>query len=135
MARNTNQRRQPAGQRQLRVGEEIRHALADLFLRGECHDLDIAGVSVTVSEVRLSPDLKHATAFVMPLGGKKRDEVIDVLTGFAPVLRTMVGSKLRMRYTPRIHFKLDTSFEEAGRINQLLLSPAIARDLAPESEE
>ena len=129
MARNTNQRKQPPGQRQLRVGEEIRHALSSIFLRDELHEPALRGTSITVSEVRISPDLKNATAYVMPLGGANRDEVMETLAGLAPNLRTLVGSQLRLKYTPRLNFRLDNSFDEAHRINSLLSQPEVVRDL------
>lgn len=129
MARSTTQRKKPAGQRQLRVGEEIRHTLSSVFLRGECMDPDLQGVSITVSEVRISPDLKNATAFVMPLGGKNKDTILAALAREAPMLRTLVGTQMRAKFTPRLSFKLDNSFDEAGRIHTLLRKPDVIGDL------
>lgn len=123
------QRKQPVGQRQLRVGEEIRHALSAIFLRGELHEPELRDASITVSEVRVSPDLKNATAYVMPLGGGNRDEVVEALRELAPALRGLIGSKIRLRYTPRISFRLDNSFDEAHRINSLLQQPEVIRDI------
>ena len=119
----------PPTQRQLRVGEEIRHVLADIFMRGECYDPDITSTPITVSEVRISPDLKNATAYFMPLGGKNRDTVLAALIRNAPILRKLVSDRMKLRYAPRIHFRLDNSFDEANRIELLLKSPAVARDL------
>lgn len=129
MARNITQRKQPPGQRQLRVGEEIRHALSSIFMRGELHEAELRDASITVSEVRVSPDLKNATAYVMPLGGGNREEVLDALRELSPTLRTLVGSKIRLKYTPRISFRLDESFDEAHRINSLLQKPEVVRDI------
>lgn len=116
-------------QRQLRVGEEIRHVLAGIFMRGECYDPDVMNNSITVSEVRISPDLKNATAYFMPLGGKNSALVLAALIRNAPILRKLVSDKMKLRYAPRIHFRLDHSFDEAHRIEELLKSPAVARDL------
>ncbi len=117
------------GPRPLRVGEEIRHALADIFMRGECHMPELMGTSITVSEVRVSPDLKNATAFVMPLAGENKEGMLEALINAQPELRHLVSKRMKLRYMPRIHFKLDTSFEEAERINSLLKKPEVARDL------
>jgi ribosome-binding factor A len=119
----------PPNQRQLRVGEEIRHVLADIFMRGECYDPDITNNPITVSEVRISPDLKNATAYFMPLGGKNRDLVLAALIRNAPILRKLVSDRMQLRYAPRVSFRLDNSFDEAHRIELLLKSPAVARDL------
>ena len=122
----------PPNQRQLRVGEEIRHVLAGIFMRGECHDHDITGTPITVSEVRISPDLKNATAYVMPLGGVNKEPVMAALHRNMYALRKLVSDKMKLRYAPRITFRLDTSFEEAQRIETLLNSPEVARDLEKE---
>lgn len=135
MARNTNQRKQPAGQRQLRVGEEIRHALSSIFMRDECHDPELVGTSITVSEVRISPDLKNATVFFMPLGGANREVILEALKRLSPYLRNMVGSKMKLRFTPRLSFQLDNSFDEAGRIHTLLSKPDVRRDLEQAADD
>ncbi|MEI7668987.1 MAG: 30S ribosome-binding factor RbfA, partial [Pseudomonadota bacterium] len=121
-------------QRQLRVGEEIRHVLAGIFMRGEFYDKDINNTPITVSEVRVSPDLKNANAYVMPLGGLNKDLVIPALSRNAPYLRKLVSDKMKLRYAPRISFRLDDSFEEAERINTLLNNPRVAKDLVKEDE-
>ena len=120
----------PPTQRQLRVGEEIRHVLADIFMRGECYDPDITSNPITVSEVRISPDLKNATAYIMPLGGRNKELVIAALGRNAPMLRTLVSKQMKLRYAPRISFRLDNSFEEAYKIEVLLNKPEVARDLS-----
>ena len=117
------------GGRNLRVGEEIRHALADIFMRGESNAPELFGATITVSEVRVSPDLKNATAFVMPLGGKNKEELLEVLRVASPEIRYLVSKRVKLRHAPRIHFTLDTSFEEAQRINELLNKPEVARDI------
>lgn len=135
MAKNTQPRKQPPGQRQLRVGEEIRHALSDVFMRGELYDPVLDGAPITVSQVKISPDLKNATAYVMPLGGLKLNEVMETLARLAPNIRNLVGHRLKLRYTPRISFRVDTSFEEAGRIHALLRQPEVLRDLETSEAE
>ena len=121
----------PPSQRQLRVGEEIRHVLSSIFMRGECHDRDINATPITVSEVRISPDLKNATAYVMPLGGLNLEAVMAALIRNAPILRKLVSDQMNLRYAPRISFRIDNSFEEAQRIETLLNKPEVARDLEP----
>lgn len=118
-------------QRQLRVGEEIRHALADIFRREQFRDPDLQDLNVTVTEVRISPDLKNATAFVMPLGGG-HPELVAALNRAAPYLRGQVAKALRLQFAPRIGFQLDTSFDYADRIDRLLHAPSVARDLDAE---
>ena len=116
-------------QRNLRVGEEVRHALADIFMRGESNAPELFGAAITVSEVRVSPDLKNATAYVMPLAGENKEELLEVLRVAAPEIRHLVSKRVKLRHAPRIHFTLDTSFDEAQRINELLKKPEVARDL------
>ena len=117
------------GQRPLRVGEEMRHALAEIFLRGTMRDPALQGVSLTVTEVRVSPDLKHATAFVMPLGGRDAADAIAGLKRAASYLRMEVARAVKLRVAPTISFALDESFDEASRVEELLHRPEVARDL------
>ncbi|AWJ84074.1 ribosome-binding factor A [Azospirillum sp. TSH58] len=119
----------PPSQRQLRIGEEIRHALADLFRRGDFHDPELADLNVTVTEVRISPDLRNATAFVTPLGGGAMDETLTALRRAAPFLRGQVARAINLRHAPTLSFEADTSFDYAGRIDDILHSPAVARDV------
>lgn len=126
----TRREHRPPGQRQLRVGEEIRHALAWILERGEAHDPGLAGAVVTVTEVRVSPDLRNATAYVMPLGGAEAETVLAALERAAPFLRRRVAEEVRLRVVPRLAFAADTSFDEADRIENLLGRPDVARDLA-----
>lgn len=107
-------------QRQLRVGEEIRHGLSEIFMRGELGDPRIEEASITVSEVRISPDLRNATAYVMPLNGDKKEMVIELLANSNGIIRTLISKKIHLKFSPRIHFKLDESFETATHIDGLL---------------
>lgn len=116
-------------QRQLRVGEEIRHTLADVFRRGEFRDPALMDLNVTVSEVRISPDLKNATVFVMPLGGSK-PELVAGLNRASAFLRTQVAHEMRLPYAPRLAFQLDTSFDYAEKIDRLMHDPHVARDMS-----
>jgi len=125
----------PRGQRQLRVGELIRHALAQLLERGEAHDPGLAGVSITVTEVRVSPDLRNATAFVMPLGGGDSAAVLESLRRAAPFFRRRMGGSLDLRFLPNLAFELDSSFDNASHISSLLRTPTVAADLEAEKEE
>ncbi len=127
-------RHQEPSQRQLRVGEELRHALAHLLQRGELRDPALQGVAVTVTEVRISPDLKNATAFIIPLGGGHAAEVVAALRRGAGFLRGQMARHVPLRYTPALTFELDTSFDHAGRINELLHRPEVERDLAAGEE-
>ena len=116
-------------QRQLRAGELIRHALVEILQREDLRDPALAGVSVTISEVRPSPDLKQATVFCTPLGGGGLDQVVEGLNRTAPYLRKLLGKKIEMKFTPALVFRGDDSFSEAKRIDELLSSPDVARDL------
>ncbi|MCO5090467.1 30S ribosome-binding factor RbfA [Bosea sp. (in: a-proteobacteria)] len=120
----------PSGpsQRQLRVGELIRHALAEMLARGDIHDEVLARHVVTVPEVRLSPDLKLATAYVMPLGGEDIAPVIKALDGHKRYIRGEIAHRVNLKYAPDIRFRADESFAEAERIDALLDSDAVRRD-------
>ncbi|MER9933591.1 MULTISPECIES: 30S ribosome-binding factor RbfA [unclassified Mesorhizobium] len=123
-------------QRMLRVAEQVRHALSETLQRGEIIDPLIENTVVSVSEVRMSPDLKVATAFVSPLGAKDTDAVVEALNKHAKFIRGRVSSALRqMKFMPEFRFKLDTSFDNFARINDLLKSPEVARDLSPEDQQ
>ena len=119
----------PPSQRQLRVGEEVRHILVDIFKRGKsgCELLDMH--SLTVTEVRLSPDLRKGTVFVMSLGGRHLDKIIDELKNHGRYFTHEVARKLTTKTTPRLSFKADDSFEEAHKIESLLRNPKVAQDL------
>ena len=121
-------------QRQLRVGEELRYALASILERGDIRDPGLGGITVTVTEVRVSPDLHNATAFVIPLGGGEAEDVVAALNRAAPFLRRKIGKAVKLKYLPGFNFIADQSFDQAGRIDDLLKDPSVARDLASESE-
>ncbi len=116
-------------QRQLKVGELVRHALAEIFSRGEVLDEVIERHSLTVPEVRMSPDLKVATCYVMPLGGEEVGAVVKHLEQHKRLLRGEVAKRVSLRYMPELRFREDTSFEASSRIDELLASPEVARDL------
>ena len=118
-------------QRQLRVGEQVLHALADILQRGEVHDPVLEGHIITVPEVRMSPDLKLATALIMPLGGKDEATVVAALNKMAKPLRGALSKRLRqMRSMPDVRFRIDDRFDEASKIDALLNDPRVRRDLA-----
>src|SRR5580692_8329696 len=126
----------PGGsQRQLRVGEAVRHAVADILAHGTVHDQDLEGHIVTVPEVRMSPDLKLATIYVMPLGGHEIDLVIAALQRNKKFLRGEVARRVNLKFAPDLRFRVDDRFDEAERIEKLLRTPAVQRDLAPDSDE
>jgi ribosome-binding factor A len=116
-------------QRQLKVGELIRHALAEIFSRGEVMDEVVSRHSLTVPEVRMTPDLKLATAYVLPLGGGDADEVVAHLDKHKRFLRGEVARRVSLKFMPELRFKVDTSFEASARIDELLASPEVSRDL------
>jgi len=119
----------------LRVGEQVRHALSETLQRGEIIDPVVENAVVSVSEVRMSPDLKIATAFVAPLGTGDADAVVEALNRHAKFIRGRVTGALRqMKYMPEVRFRLDTSFDNFARINELLKSPEVARDLGPDEQ-
>ena len=115
-------------QRQLRVGEEIRQALAQMFAHGETHIPALDSGSITVSEVRVSPDLKNATVYVMPLAGANKESIMAQLKEHTSRMRHLLRHKVILRYLPKLTFKLDTSYEVASRIHQLLESDRVKRD-------
>jgi ribosome-binding factor A len=128
----------PAGpsQRQLRAGELIRHALVEILREHEIHDGALEGVSVTLTEVRMSPDLRHANCFVEPLGGGQASEVVAGLNRHAKFLRGVLGRHIDMKFTPDLRFLHDESFNEAARIERLFDDPRVKRDLkAPDDDE
>ncbi|MER9656465.1 30S ribosome-binding factor RbfA [Mesorhizobium sp. M0152] len=123
-------------QRMLRVGEQVRHALSETLQRGEIIDPLVENAVVSVSEVRMSPDLKIATAFVSPLGASDAGAVVEALNKHAKFIRGRVSGALRqMKYMPEFRFRLDTSFDNFARINDLLKSPEVARDLDADDEK
>lgn len=116
-------------QRQRRVAEDIRHRLAAIFARTEFRDPELTGAHITVAEVRMSPDLKHATVFVSHLGHADVDRLLPALKRVSPFLRGAVGQGMRTKFVPDLHFQPDHALDVATRINELLHSPEVARDL------
>jgi len=128
-------RQPPRGpsQRQLRAGELMRHALVEILRAQEITDPDLAGVSVTITEVRMSPDLRHATVFVEPLGGgEQAGVVVKALNRHHRFLRGRLGHAIDMKFTPELKFLHDETFDEAARMNRLFDDPRVAQDLKPE---
>src|ERR1700721_2811668 len=120
-------------QRQLRVGELIRHELADMLTRGDIHDPVIQAHLITVPEVRMSPDLRLATIYVMPLGGRDVEKVIEALDRNKRYVRGEIGRRGTLKFAPEIRFRADERFDEAERIEKLLRTPVVQRDLKSES--
>jgi ribosome-binding factor A len=116
-------------QRQLRVGELVRHALADMLARGEVHDPVIEGHPITVPEVQMTADLRLATIYVVPLGGRDSDAVVAALERNKRFLRGEIARHVNLKFAPEIRFRLDERFDEAERIEKLLRTPAVRRDL------
>jgi len=125
----TKRRPSAPSQRQLKVGELIRHVLAEIFARGEIVDEVLSQYTLTVPEVRMASDLKLATAYVMPLGGAGAEDVIAHLDKHRRFLRGEVAKRVSLKFMPELRFKIDTSFESSRRIDELLASPKVARDL------
>ena len=119
----------------MRVGEELRHLLAELLRPGELRDPALRDANVTVTEVRLSPDLRNATAFVMPLGGDKAEEIMAGLRRSAPFLKARLARMVELRHVPNLAFAFDNAFDSAARISALLATPAVERDLHPLDED
>ena len=139
MPRRHHQRDSSSGampsQRQLRVGELVRHALADMLARGEVHDPVIEGHLITVPEVRMTADLRLATIYVMPLGGRDTDAVMAALERNKRYLRGEIARQVNLKFAPEIRFRVDERFDEAERIERLLRTPAVQRDLADKDDE
>lgn len=119
----------PPSQRQLKVSELLRKALAEVFLRTEIDDPDLHGAPITVSEVQVSPDLRQATAFVLPLGGVNDDLVLKALQRHQRFVRGEVARRVALKYMPALAFRVDESFDRSERVDELLRSPKVARDL------
>ncbi len=121
-------------QRQLRVGEMLRHALADVLRENEIRDSELEGVSVTVTQVKPSPDMRYATVYCEPLGGKNAKAIVAALNRHKGFLRGEMGHRIAMKFTPELRFVEDESFAEAEKIETILKSPAVQRDLAATDE-
>jgi ribosome-binding factor A len=122
-------------QRQLRVAETVRHAVAEILSQGSARDPDLEGHIITVPEVRMSPDLKLATVYVMPLGGRDMDVVLAALERNKKSLRGELARRVNLKFAPEIRFRVDERFDEAERIEKLLRTPAVQRDLNSDSDE
>lgn len=122
-------------QRQLRVGELIRRALSEVLARGDIHDPDLNRMSITVGEVRTSPDLRIATAYVLPLGGQGQDEAIALLARNKGELRRLVSKKLSLKFAPDLRFQVDGTFDRMDETREMLSRDDVRRDTAPETGE
>lgn len=129
MKKHRNEHSSAPSQRQLRVGELIRHALSDVLSRGADFDEVLASHMITVPEVRMSPDLRLATIYVMPLGGRDQKAVLNALNDNRKYLRGEIVKRVNMKFAPDIRFLIDERFDEADRIEKLLRSPEVARDI------
>ena len=127
--RHTTSATQGPSQRQLRVGEMLRHALAQILMRAEIRDPDLEGISVTVTQVKPSPDMRHATVFVEPLGGRNAKEIVAALNRHKSFLRGEMGHMIDLKFTPDLRFIEDESFSEAQKIEDILKSDRVQRDL------
>ena len=131
MSKNKHHRDPAPGgsQRQLRVGELVRHAIAEMLARGDVHDPVIEAHLITVPEVRMSPDLRLATIYVMPMGGRDASEVVAAFDRHKKFLRAEIAHRINLKFAPDIRFRVDERFDEAERIERLLRSPQVKRDL------
>jgi len=121
-------------QRQLRVAEVIRRALSDILARGDVHDPDLGSASITVAEVKISPDLRHATVFVLPLGGVNTDGILKALTRNRHELRRQVTSQIGLKFSPDLNFLADRRFDQMDRTRALLDSPEVRRDIETDTD-
>ncbi|RYE55253.1 MAG: 30S ribosome-binding factor RbfA [Rhizobiaceae bacterium] len=124
-----------ASQRQLRVSELVRHAVAEILTQGSVHDPALEGHIITVPEVRMSPDLKLATVYVMPLGGREAQSIVEALERNKKFLRGEVAHRVNLKFAPDLRFRIDERFDEAERIEKLLKTPAVQKDLESGSDE
>ncbi|HEY4403915.1 MAG TPA: 30S ribosome-binding factor RbfA [Xanthobacteraceae bacterium] len=135
MPRSKQRGRAEPSQRQLRVGELVRHAVSEMLIRGDVHDPVLEGHLITIPEVRMAPDLRLATIYVMPLAGRDADEVLAALERNKRYLRGEVAHRVNLKFAPDIRFQLDERFEEAERIEKLLRTPQVRRDLEREKDD
>ena len=135
MAKRTYESDRGPTQRQLRVGEVVRRALSDALMRGETHEPELDGVSITVTEVRCSPDLKIATAYVMPLGGANGDGMVKALARAKGELRRFIGKATGLKFTPDLRFRLDETFDQFDDTRRLLSDEKVRRDIEADGEE
>ncbi len=135
MSRQKGSKDREVSQRQLRVGEELRHALAELVERGEMRDPELRDVAITVTVVDVSPDLRNALAFIVPLGGVNAEIILAAMRRAAPFFRARLAKMIDLRFTPELRFELDRSFDHASRIDKLLHTPEVARDLQHDDDD
>lgn len=134
MARNRDEPRGPS-QRQLRVGELIRRKLSEILMRGEVHDEELSSLMITVNEVTVSADLKIATAWVLPLGGDKKDEAIAALKRCKGQLRHLTGKDMTLRHSPDLRFRIDETFDRMDATRALFANETVARDIAAKDDD
>ncbi|MEP1766990.1 MAG: 30S ribosome-binding factor RbfA [Sulfitobacter sp.] len=136
MAKNKSHEGRGPTQRQLRVGETIRRALSEVLSRGDVHDPDLGRMSITVGEVRTSNDLKVATAYVLPLGGKGQEDLLKILSRNKHELRKLVAKKLTLKFSPELRFQLDRTFDQMDETRRMLAQDAVRRDAdAPDRDD
>ena len=129
MSRNHHHEGAGPSQRQLRVGETIRRALSEILQRGDVHDPDLNRMSITVGEAQASPDLRIATAYVLPLGGQGQDQVVELLARNKAELRRLIGKKLELKYTPDLRFRIDETFDRMDETRRLFGQDDVRRDV------
>lgn len=135
MAKNRFNSGEGPSQRQLRVGEVIRRTLSDVLMRGDIHDPDLARISVTVGEVRCSPDLKVATAYVCPLGGQGGENLVQLLAQHRGELRHLISRQLTLKFTPDLRFRLDDTYDRMDETRRLFSDEVVRRDIAHHDED
>ncbi len=135
MAKNRFENARGPSQRQLRVGELIRRALSDILMRGDIHDEELAQISVTVGEVRVTPDLRIATAFVLPLGGQNADDLVKILVRNKYEIRRAVTAMIKMKHSPDFRFLPDRSYDQMDETRRLLETPRVQRDLQQKDDD
>lgn len=135
MAKNSFHGDAGPSQRQLRVGETIRRGLSEILMRGDLHDPELNRISITVGEVRTSPDLRIATAYVLPLGGKGKEDVLRLLGQNKHELRRMIGKKLGLKHTPELRFQLDQTFDQMDETRRILDNERVRRDVDANRED
>lgn len=135
MSRRSHEPARGLSQRQLRVGELIRRTLSDVLMRGDVHDPALNAMSITVGEVRVSPDLKIATAYVLPLGGKGAEEALKALREHRHELRRMVSKEMTLKYAPELRFAIDETFDRMDETRRLFDQPEVRRDLEKDDDD
>ena len=134
MSRKFTSSKAGPSQRMLRMSELVRHALAEIFARGDIHDPVLETHTITIPEVVMTPDLRHATAYVMPLGGKDKSKIIEALNKHKKFMRGLLAKKIEAKFMPELHFRLDERFDRAEKIDALLRRPEVRRDLKRDDE-